>query len=147
MPFRTVVPDNSALIAAFFRERHSAYAAPLLEAIRLRQVDAVAPTLLMTEFLNACRRKVEGRTPIPRSAVDSIVSDFLSLPITWQPVEEIALFAWGLYQPGGVEAADAFYLHVSMTWQAELWTADQGLHGRGLSRYPNIHNLTTKPFR
>ena len=148
---RYVVPDTSALAAAFYKEPASANAAPLLEAIRAETVSAVAPDLLLPEFLNVCRKKQSaslalGFAPVPASIADAIVSDFVSLRIVLENLGGLTQHSWRLHQDYGIETGDAFFLAVAQQWQAELWTADAQFFRRASTVYSLVYDLTTTAF-
>ena len=143
---RFVTPDAGGLIAALFNETNTARAIPLIRAIERSEVDAVAPSLLVTEFLEKCAWIRSGGRPYSNQAIDEIVKTFLNLPILYIPNETIASEAWRLHRPGGVELPDAFYLTVAMQWGAELWTADRGLFSQALPVYNAVFNLNTVSF-
>ncbi len=149
--FRYIVPDTSALAAAFYNELSSANAAPLLTAIRSHSVGAVAPSLLLPEFLNVSRKKqqgnaVQGFLPVPALVVEAIVADFLALPIILEEDEALAAGAWRLHQDHGIQTADAFFVELARRWQAELWTADDHLARTAQIVYPSVFNLRVQPF-
>ncbi len=148
---RYIVPDTSALAAAFYNEPGSINAASLLEAIRSQTADAVAPSILLPEFLNVSRKKQQGNTaqgflPVPTLVVEAVVADFLALPIVLEEVEGLAAGAWRLHQDYGIQTADAFFVELARKWQAELWTADIHLARTALLVYPLVFNLRAQPF-
>ncbi len=109
MPLRYIVPDTCAIAASLYNETHSPATDLMLQEIRQRTVDAVAPSLGLAEFLNVSRRKLADPA-LSQAAVDTAVADFMSLPITWIDVESFAAEAWRLHRTYGVETGDAFFL-------------------------------------
>ncbi len=149
--FRYIVPDTSSLAAAFYNEAASSHALPLLQAIRAQTVEAIAPSLMLPEFLNVCRKKQKGNpvlgfAPVPVPLVEAIVSDVLALPLVLEEMRPLAINAWRLHQDHGIQTADAFFLEVARQWQAELWTADDQFFGRAIQVYGNVFNLRLTPF-
>lgn len=148
---RYVVPDTSALAAAFYNETVSAHAIPLLQTIRSQTVEAIAPSLLLPEFLNVCRRKKQGNpsqgfAPVPTPLVEAIVNDMLALPLVLEETRPLTVGAWRLHQNHGIQTADAFFVEVARQWQAELWTADEQLFRSASQVYGSVFNLRTIPF-
>ena len=112
MPLRYIVPDTCAIAASLYNEPHSAAADPMLQEIRLRTVDAVAPSLGLAEFLNVSRKKLDPnftRLTLSTSVVDTTVAEFMALPITWIDVEVFAAEAWRLHRAHAIETGDAFF--------------------------------------
>lgn len=148
---RYIVPDTSSLAAALYQEPASAHAAPLLQAIRLQTVEAIAPSLALPEFFNVSRKKRNGNqthgiAPVSASLVEAIVSDFLNLRIVWEDIDALAESGWRLHRDHQIETADAFFLEAARQWQAELWTADEQFYQRATLVYPKVFNLRVTPF-
>ncbi len=125
MPLRYIVPDTCALAASLYKELYSAATDPMLQEIRLRTVDAVAPSLGLAEFLNVSRKKLDPKFTNPvlsQAEVDTAVTEFLSLPITWIDVEPFATEAWRLHRVHAIETGDAFFVAVAAEFSAEIWT-------------------------
>ena len=144
MPLRYVVPDTCAVAASLYNEAHSLATDPMLQAIRQRTVDAVAPSLGLTEFLNVSRRKLDPKLTNPtlsQSVVDAAVANFLSLPITWIDIEPYAAEAWRLHRSHQIETGDAFFLAIAMEFSAEIWTTDTQFTASTRVIYANIYNL------
>ena len=142
---RYVVPDACVLGAAFFAERYTQNAVPLLNAIRTGAVDAIMPTVGMNEFLNICRNKLDkGIAP---AMVEQIVEDFAGLPIEWwdQGVKA-SKEAWRLYREKGIGTNDAFYCLLARDWQAELWTQDGDFISRAAAIDARIGDLRARAF-
>ena len=149
--YRYVVPDTSALAAAFYKEPSSANASPLLHAVRLQTVAAIAPQLILPEFLNVCRKKQNaslalGYAPVSSDDAEAIVQDFLVLPLVLEDMTALAGQAWRLHQDHGLETGDAFFLAAAQQWQAELWTADVQFFRRASAVYAAVYDLTATPF-
>ena len=145
---RIIVPDACALGAAFFNETFTPQADPLLGAIRAKGVDSVAPVICIGEFLNICRKKVEGAsgTALPKPIVDRVIQEFLALPILWHsPSLEETAEAWNWYGKG-IQTGDAFYLTVASAWGAEVWTIDEPFYSKASPDFSQIHDLRTEPF-
>ncbi len=148
MPLRIIVPDTCAIGNALFREPLAPNADPLLTAIRMRTVDAVAPVLCQVEFINICRKKMEGvgapalGAPIVKTAID----EFLSLPITWEPITpELTEDAWAWYLRG-VGTGDAYFAAVATAWSAEIWTSDTEFVRRTAPHHSAIYDLNLRPY-
>jgi len=146
MPLRYIVPDTCAVAASLYNEAHSLATTPMLEAIRQRTVDAVAPALGLVEFLNVSRRKLAGST-LSQAAVDTAVADLLSLPITWVDVEPYAAEAWRLHTSYGVETGDAFFLAVAIEFSAEIWTTDTQFTASARPLHADIYDLKVSPWK
>jgi predicted nucleic acid-binding protein len=144
--FRYVVPDSCSLGAAFFKETYSSNAAPMLAAIRLGTVDAIAQMICIGEFLNLCRKKLgEG---VAASDVDAVISDFLSLPIVWFDIEPFfARRSWQLFRTSSIGTNDAFFIQLAQRMGAELWTIDGGLAANGPSVYSGVVDLRAIAFK
>jgi len=145
---RYIVPDTCAIAAALFNEPLSARAEPLLRAIRAQTIDAVAPSLMLWEFLNVCRKKREGSSALASNVVQAAVKDFFALPILYVELEPLAPAAWSIYQPGGVETGDAFFVAVARQWEAEIWTTDGRFARAAVAGgvFSAIHDLAVTPF-
>ncbi len=127
MPLKYIVPDTCALAASLYNEIYSSATDPMLQEIRLRTVDAVAPSLGIAEFLNVSRKKLDPKFTNPtlsQAVVDAAVVEFLSLPITWIDVEAFAAEAWHLHRAHAIETGDAFFVAVAVAFSAEIWTTD-----------------------
>lgn len=146
---RYVVPDTCAIGASLYKELYSSNIDPMLDAIRREQVVAIAPDLGLAEFLNLSRKKLDLRYTNPvlsRSMVDEAVDDFLSLPIDWIDIRDLALNAWHLYEDNGVETADAFFVEVARQWEAEIWTIDTQFFRAVKPIHNNSFDLKVQPF-
>ena len=150
---RWIVPDSCALAASIYNEPHSANADPMLDAIRRFNVEAVAPSLGLAEFLNISRKKLSPQTvngvtypALPATVVDAAVADFLNLPILWVDTESIVSTAWHLHRTHAVQTGDAFFLALGMSWGAELWTTDVPFAKRAKAVYPNTFDLQAIAF-
>lgn len=140
MPLRYIVPDTCAVAASLYNELHSAATDPMLEEIRLRTVDAVAPSLELAEFLNVSRRKLADPA-LSQALVDSAVADFLSLPITWIDIEPFAAEVWRLHRVHKIETGDAFFVAVADAFSAEIWTIDTQFTAAAKPVYAGITDL------
>ena len=142
---RLIVPDTCALAASLYNELFAANADPLLNAIRLQDVDALAPSLGKAEFLNLSRKKLA--TPgISTADVEAVVSDFVALPILWVEIDSLTANAWRLHRDYGLETGDAFFLEVARQWQAEVWTTDEQFFNRAAVIHPYVFNLRVQAF-
>lgn len=140
MPLRYIVPDTCALAASLYNEPHSAATDPMLREIRLRTVDAVAPSLGLAEFLNVSRRKLADPT-LSQALVDTAVAEFLSLPITWIDFEPFAAEVWRLHRIHKIETGDAFFVAVADAFSAEIWTVDTQFAAATKPVYASITDL------
>ena len=147
---RIIVPDTCVLGAAFYNEAYSSNADPLLEAIRLRAIDAIAPILGIAEFFNVSRKKQAefDRNPSsPNPNVDAVVNDFLALPIVWWEMDaDMAKNAWITHRTHQIETWDAFFIEVAKLFEAELWTTEQAFYRKAVAVYPNSFDLSTRVF-
>ena len=120
---RYIIPDTCAFAASLYNEPYSANADPLLTAIRSGSVEAIAPSVCLTEFLNVSRKKHEpdraGVVALPVTEVEAVVIDFLTLPVLWIDSDPAtALNAWHLHQHHQLQTADAIFAEVARQWQA-----------------------------
>ena len=146
---RFIVPDTCALSASLYNEVYAANADPLLQAIRLQTVTAVAPSLGKAEFLNVSRRKLDPQLTAPVLSVadvENAVAEFMSLPIQWVDIDPIAMLAWRLHRDHGLQTADAFFVEIARQYQAEIWTTDAQFYRRAISVYANVYDLSVSPF-
>lgn len=146
MPLRYIVPDTCAIAASLYNEQYSSATDPMLQEIRQRTVDAVAPSLGLAEFLNVSRRKLTDPT-LSQAAVDTAVADFMSLPITWIDVEPFAAEAWRVHRNYGIETGDAFFLAVAAEFSAEIWTTDTQFTASTKPIYANIYDLKVSSWK
>ena len=149
MTLRYIVPDTCALAASLYNETYSSVTDPMLQAIRLRTVDAVAPTLGLAEFLNVSRRKLDPNSanPLSQAAVDSAVAEFLSLPITWIDIEPYAEEAWRVHRLHKIETGDAFFVAIAKEFSAEIWTVDSQFAASTTIMYEHICDLKVLSWR
>jgi len=118
----------------------------MLQEIRQRTVDAVAPSLGLAEFLNVSRRKLTDPA-LSQAMVDTAVADFMSLPITWVDVEPFAAEAWRLHRDHGIETGDAFFLAVAIEFSAEIWTTDTQFTASTRPIYTDIYDLKISSWK
>jgi predicted nucleic acid-binding protein len=148
---RLIVPDSCALAAAFFHEPCTLHAAPLLSAIRTQTLDAAAPTVMMEEFLNICRKKCKGNSGTPgvsASVVDAIVQDFLQLPIVYFPINvQLTSEAWRLHRGHLVGTFDAYFLLIAKYLDAELWSSDAPFCAHAKLQHPATFDLNITVFK
>jgi len=146
---RYIVPDTCALSASFYNEIYAANADPMLEAIRLRSVDALAPSLGKAEFLNVSRKKLDPAftSPVLNAAdVEAAVAEFLALPIEWVDIDVLTEQAWRLHRNHKLQTGDAYFVEVARLRQAEIWTTDVQFFRRASAVYPAVYALTVMPF-
>ncbi len=146
---RYIVPDTCAIATSLYNETYSSNADPLLEAIRLQSVDAIAPSSCFTEFFNVSRKKADGdrnNPPLPASQVEAVVADFLALPILWLDIEPFASTAWQLHRDYGIQTGDAFFVAVAQLWQAELWTKDNQFITTVTPIYASVYDLKVQAY-
>lgn len=146
MPLRYIVPDTCAVAASLYNETHSPATDSMLQEIRQRTVDAVAPSLGLAEFLNVSRRKLTDPA-LSQAMVDTAVADFMSLPITWVDVEPFAAEAWRLHRDHGIETGDAFFLAVAIEFSAEIWTTDTQFTASTRPIYTDIYDLKISSWK
>jgi len=156
------VPDNSVLVAAFYREELerdgkrvnlTARAQPLLTAILEGHVRAFAPYALLGEFLKVSRDKSstrQGPSVITLEDADAGVRDFLTLPIIFVPETELAERAWELTRHHGLSPTDAWFLACAEQQQADLWLSHwqkDGFAQAAQAVYERVFLLTDDAFR
>jgi len=146
---RYVVPDTCAIAAGLFVEQWTGNCGPMIEAIRRREVEAIAPAIGLAEFLSVARKKMAGADLSPL-VIDSVVADFFSLPITWWDIDEastgLTQRCWRTHRTHSVGAWDAYFLLLAQDFQAEVWTTDKQFYQTASALYPNVHDLQAKPF-
>lgn len=154
MAQRYIVPDTCAIAAALYRKSFSLNVDPLINAIRNRTVDAVAPVVGIAEFLNVSRKKIEGYKtggqqypPLNQGIVDSAIQVFFSLPIVWIDINRnLALRSWHTYLNEGIQTGDAFFLEIAREFSAEIWTTDEPFYQKTQPFYGNVYNLRSMTF-
>lgn len=159
---RRIVPDNSVMVPAFFPEtiefRDNPFsltqrAEPLADAFRMRDVEGWAPDLLVHEFVGRACEKMSARQGAQRLDLDVIdpqVNGFLTLPIVYVPLRELAERAWDLMMRHPIRPPDVWYLACAIHCDAELWISHEhedrfAQHARQV--YGNVHLLTEERFR
>jgi predicted nucleic acid-binding protein len=161
MSARRIVPDNSVLIPAFFKETLvfggnsfdlSRRSRRVAEAIRGGAVRAFAPDLLHQEFLEVAYRKARPRSGIPVIDLETMKEQFLafaSLRITAVPASELTSTALDLVRSADISPADSWYVACALHADAELWIshdhADK-LVDKARSARAKVFTLTTDPF-
>ena len=158
---RRIVPDASVMLPAFFSEQieHKGAgfdltrsAKPIADAIRLRDVKAFAPDVLLPEFMGSAYRKCSprrGRSEIALELADRQVSDFLLLPIVYVSSRDLAEDAWELARECGVPPPDSWYLACAMYYDAELWVShshEDRFPEQALKAWPRVYLLTERRF-
>ena len=159
---RRIVPDASVILPAFFNERiaHKGasfdltrVAKPIADAIRLQNVEAFAPEVLLPEFMAAAYRKCSlrnGRREIEPELVERQLFDFLhSLPIVFVPSKQLAENAWRLTRDQGVPPPDSWYVACAISHDAELWishTHKDRFPEQALKAWRRVYLLTDSPF-
>jgi len=158
---RRIVPDASVMVPAFFPEalEIDGRSTPLTPrarrfeaAIRSREVVAFAPGLLLHEFTKRAFQKTSGRSGTPVVSLDKVcvlVMDFLSLPITYVPMTEIADSAWELMATRSIPPPDSWYLACAMQYDAELWISHEhrdGVVQHARSAHEKVFLLTERGF-
>jgi len=150
MPLRYVVPDTCAIASSLYNEEYSTATDPMLQAIRQRTVDAVAPSLGLAEFFNVSRKKLDPKFTNPtlsQSEVDIAVAEFMSMPVTWIDAEPLAAEAWLLHRNHGIETGDAFFAVVAVRFSAEIWTIDTKFTASTQPVHPNIYDMKVSPWK
>ena len=158
---RLIVPDCSVLIPAFFDERLliggnefnlSARARPLEAAIRSRRVRAIAPDVLLSEFLKVALSKVAERsvpTPSELETVRGHILRFLQLPIGTCRGSEVAATAMDLVFSAAISPPDSWYVASAMYFRAELWLShrhEDGLAAKAEDAGADVHLLSEERF-
>jgi len=122
-----VVPDASAILAAYFPDELHANAQALMRDYSLGRVDFCAPRLLLLELTNACLI-AERRGRIARSVSERLVREFAALKIAWVDVESRAAEVFALAAEHALTAYDACYIVAARMRGCRLVTADARLH-------------------
>ncbi len=158
---RRIVPDASVLLPAYFPKRLKLGAReidltrrswPIMNAIQQRHVLAFAPPALLIEFCNVAMQKGaawRGSPAVSWEQVDLHCYRFISLPITYQPAEDIAAMAWSLARQYGISSPDSWYVACALHYDAELWISHahaDGLVDHARRADANIHVLVDESF-
>lgn len=159
---RIIVPDCSVMIPAFFPERItiqgqefdlSVRARRLETAIRHGVVRAIAPDLLLAEFLKVAWLKAtdrRGSAVIEMADAQSQILRFFELPITPAPAAALAATALDLVRAHSIAPADSWYVACAIHSQAELWLShahDDGLAEKAEAAGVEVHLLTKEHFK
>ena len=157
---RRIVPDASVILPAFFPEEVtmggqtvdlSRLVEPLISDIACHEVIALAPHLLLHEFLKRAQEKCRGRSEgglLPLADLRGPVAYFLALPIRRVDMHDLAEEAWRLMADGPFSASDSWYLACAKCHDAELWLSHE--HRDGLVKYarrehPLVFTLAETP--
>jgi predicted nucleic acid-binding protein len=158
---RRIVPDNSVMMPAFFREEvdHGGNpfdltrrAKPIADAIRMNEVAAFAPDLLFHEFMKGTHDKVSsrgGRPEVDLETASKLVDSFQSLRITYVPASELAERAWDLMANHAISPHDSWYLACAIHTDAELWVSHEhrdGFPSNARKVHEQVHLLTEQRF-
>ena len=146
---RSVVLDNSALCRYRFRETGWENVAPLVQAIRNRQVFAYAPQHLLLEYLHVAKKKASTQgVKDGQRAVKRHYDWLATLPIQYVQVDYAAnVRELRRLVDRGAGSYDAIYVHLARRLDATLCTCDKGivaLQTSGL-RF-KVHDLEGSPF-
>ena len=159
---RLIVPDCSVMLPAFFPERLlignsdldlSTRARPLEAAIRRRAVRAVAPDVLLAEFLKiAWSRAVDrsGGTTVSREEATRQILRFLQLPITAAAAADLSATALDLVASEGIAPFDSWYVACALQSRGEFWVSHRhadGLVERATASGVDVHVLSEESFR
>ncbi len=122
-----IVVDASAAVKWFFVEERSVQARAILRAVLVGSENVVAPPLLVSEVVNAIRRRM-FREALPLSEARQFVSAFLDVPKTlWSP-DRLYIRALEVAEEYNLPAAyDAQYVAAAELLECTLWTADERL--------------------
>lgn len=158
---RRIVPDCSVLLPAFFPETLlvggqsfdlSARARPLELAIRSRLVRAIAPDMLLAEFLKIAWSKASDRAGpqlvLCEEAREQIFR-FLQLPIVSLAASRIAGATLDLMALQAIAPADSWYVACALQANAELWISHRhsdGLVEKATARGIDVHLLAEERF-
>jgi predicted nucleic acid-binding protein len=147
VPF--IVVDASVAGAWLFAEPFSARAQVVLAALDARRIVALAPDRFAEEMLRVCQKKTAppptGAGIAPPDAWARFL-DVVTSPIEFLESEELHERAWQLALAAQLTTHDALYLALAEAWGGELWTLDDVLAARGVTVYPNVHDLRTEAF-
>lgn len=156
MSLPRIVVDNSAMLPAFFPEEESERfdaglvtnrARALVNAIRLRRVNAYVPPMFFREFLNVATIPLDrpgGRAGEHVERVRAQWDDLLSLPLFEVPLKEIKHHSGILSFDDRCPAADSWYVAAAVHAAATLWISHE--HRDGLvavaQRHVNVRLLS-----
>jgi len=147
-----IVVDASVACAWLFAERYSAEVQPVLDAIILRRVIALAPDRFEEELLRVCQKKLLPPPVGAGLAASDSFDRFLDLmtapiPMYLLPSQELHERAWqmAIAMPG-LTTHDALYLTLAERWDAELWTTDEVLGSSKAAFFAKVRDLRTHKF-
>jgi predicted nucleic acid-binding protein len=128
-----IVVDNSAMLPAFFAEDNSDKfdaglvtnrSRSLVQAIRMRCVNAYVPPSFFREFLNVATQPLyrpEGRTADAIERIRDQWDDLLRLPLITLPLKEIIHHSGTLAFDEACPAADTWYVASAVHVSGDLW--------------------------
>jgi len=149
MSLPRIVVDNSAILPAFFAEKENDIfnaglvtnrARALVNAIRMRRVDAFVPPSFYREFLNVSTRSLYepgGRTHETTEAIREQWEDLLLLGLIPVRLDEIVHHSGILVFEDSCPAADAWYIAAAIHANARLWISHE--HRDGLVAIAKKH--------
>jgi hypothetical protein len=141
MSLPRIVVDNSAMLPAFFPEtKHHKYdaglitnrARSLVQAIRMRRVNAYVPPSFFREFLHVGTLPIDqpgGRSPVVIERIRAQWEDLLSLPLIVVPLREIIHHCGILAFDDHCPSADAWYLAAAVHAHATIWISHEHVDG------------------
>jgi predicted nucleic acid-binding protein len=159
---RRIVPDASVILPAYLPEEveiHgrtvdlSRLAKPLVSDITDHTIVALAPHLLLHEFLKRAQEKNRGRSEkalLPLEELVTAVDLFLALPVRRVDMHELAQDAWRLMTHGSFSAADSWYLACAIHHNAELWLSHEHQDGfvkHAREEHQLVFTLSETPYR
>ncbi len=100
----------------------------------------VAPSLLLMEVNNALLRRTRASSPLTEFEVAQLLTDLLSMDITFYEPSTLHQTALSLAIAYGLPAVyDAYYLALSVELSCPFWTDDQRLLRTLNGRLPFVH--------
>jgi len=143
---KTVVPDNSVLLAAYLPgEPYREAAQTVLRAFSEGRLRLVVPALTPYEFLNGLSKGVRGLRPgvrLSRDEAFSILKAFLRFAVEAVPVDGMEEDVLDVSVRHERTAYDAAYLVLARRLRAELVTADDRLFRAMAAAFPYTRHVT-----
>jgi hypothetical protein len=156
MSLSRIVVDNSAILPAYFPESGDRLfdaglvtnrARALVQAIRVRQVNAYVPPSFFREFLNVASQPLYqpgGRTTDQVEHIRAQWEDLLSLPLIVVPLDPLIHQCGNFVFNDFCPAADTWYVAAAVHTRATFWISHE--HSDGLagiaSKYVDVKVLS-----
>jgi predicted nucleic acid-binding protein len=122
-----VVPDASAILAAYLPDELQPKAQELMRDYSLGAVDFFAPRLLTLELLNACL-VAQRRARVDRATAQKLAQALAALNVVWVNVEDKASEVFAFAEEHGLSAYDASYAVAARVIGCRFVTGDARLY-------------------